>query len=38
MAAAGLQAITTTLQELAPRHFGQKTAQRLLQVAQQEVD
>jgi len=37
MAAAGLQAITTTLQELAPRHFGQKTAQRLLQLAQQSV-
>ena len=37
MAAAGLQAITSTLQELAPRHFGQKTAQRLLQVAQQSV-
>ena len=37
MAAAGLQAITATLHELAPRHFGPKTAQRVLQVAQQSV-
>jgi transposase len=37
MATAGLQAITTTLKELAPRYFGRKTAQRLLQAAQQSV-
>ena len=37
MAAADLQTITTPLHELAPRHFGRKTAQRLLQAAQQSV-
>lgn len=37
MAAAGLPSITAPLQELTPRHFGQKTAQRLLQGAQQSV-
>jgi hypothetical protein len=37
MAAAGIQALTTTLHELAPGHFGLKTARRLLQLAQESV-
>jgi transposase len=37
MVAAGIEAITATLHELAPRHFGVKTAQHLLQLAQQSV-
>ncbi len=37
MGAAGIEAITATLHELAPRHFELKTAQHLLQVAQQSM-
>lgn len=37
MAAADIEAITATLHELAPRHFGLKTAQRLLHLAQRSV-
>ncbi len=37
MTAAGIEAMTATLRELAPRHFGLKTAQHLLQLAQQSV-
>jgi hypothetical protein len=37
MVAAGIEAITATLHELAPRHFWFKTEQHLLQLAQQSV-
>jgi transposase len=35
--AAGCEAIAAILRELAPRHFGRKTAQHLLELAQQSV-
>jgi transposase len=34
MAAAGVEAIAATLRELAPRHYGYKTAQQLVNLAQ----
>jgi hypothetical protein len=35
IAAAGVEAITTTLQELAPRHYGRKTAEQLVNLARE---
>ncbi len=37
MAEAGVEAIAVTLHDLAPRHYGRKTAEQLTQLAQQSV-